>query len=1702
MKKSTKRILSLFLVLMMVVSLFPTAYAAETGEVIEDEGYGSSWEDWDDQPAEEVAPVEEEPTDPFVEEPVEEPAPVEEPVEEPAPVEEPVDEPAPVEEPVVEEEPELSYPANTFYYVGGSGLRVTVDAPEGAFPADTEMNVSELPAAYVQDVVAASGVEGEVLVAADISFANAEGALQPNGKVKVSITSAEAARVSNVKIVHIGDDNSVEEVDQLPGFDANLMSTSAVAMQSVADERTLTFEADSFSVYAIIGEVVIEDEEGSFDFETENFVVTVSYTKEAAIPFGTRLVVSEIPADSDKYKELWDNTILELNGYDLSLDELHPDSRIGLASAVFFDVSLITVDGGEFEPAIPLQVNIHCKNDGLPLFDGRESGVIHFGDKGTELIRDVSVGSSGLSTYNGMPDGVMVNDFTYSQDGFSVVGAFTTDKFVEEIQEVNTSFAPLAAVRGEGDKIASSKSVTDEDGDGIYDLKLSVTGNSNKSESEKLFKSNVVLVIDVSGSMDTSVNRTTYVYSKDTYDPNGSYRGSNNGYNNWHNPVYYDTDQGRWYYTNYGSRQYLNANATIQTNFGNRLDATKSAARTLVRNLLANNSEAHPDIVEISIVKFANKTATSSYNGTVVLDPKKSTNADALITTINGLSEGGGTHWEAALATAKEEIDSFPISTDENVEETNYVIFLTDGFPTMYGDDTGGSESDANVSRAFYESLNEARAIPNDITTFFTIFAYGNNTTHGQTRGNYNTGSHTGYQFLCGLTNYAYGTGTGLSAVSYAENTDHCFNASDTSALQEAFAKISDKISSNVGFGGVAISDGLSVGSTNSTIAVDGTVHPEYFVYTVYDENKTVLYTVTYDASGNATFKNRFDETLTPVTKKSVTTVLPDPTDTDPDHTKSVTTEVSSVPYGTGAGATTYMMAPATVATDGMINWDLSGLGILEKWTYELSFKVWPNQAGYDIAADLNNGLYNGDLETAIADYLTNGKITQDEAKRLKETMKKDPATGLYVVSTNYTQSISYHEASITQEEGQDPETTYGAPQNDNIVPIPNPIPLTGSLIPMEKRWGADLAIVELQELVFGKNNTYTGYKVTLNLARDGADYMSYTFPKLNAEGKPVDKDGNVSTDVEQLVWQQDAAIAPGRLVSEDPGGGTHKTVTLSGTNKDGEDISGTYYIINDGHEYKISEAEGSDLHFEFATDDYHPMIVDGQLMNIKFAIVGTNGEIADGSDCEVIDPEMTSVFATNTLKGGLNIRKVVTKEDKTTAVADCKDEFTFHITLKDKNGNAFFTPTDQYTLKPDGSLDTYTSGFAAWNIYDCDGERVDRNAIPASGELTLTMPADGEIRVVNLPTGVTYTVEEVIDPQSGEYHYLKTVSAVKIGEDDSGADIFDPDVEPTTVTTNEVSGAIVGNKAKLETFWNWAASFYVYHSSDNTIEKISFSDPRVKGTYTDGVYTYEYNIVEDVKDGFLYGGYYGDYGGKSEGLTAAKVAGLTYTDGVVTDAAGCKAYDAASFYAVKGSTLATSVKFWVRGNAAKTLRADESLAAAGKGTELAPKAGDVYFLKEVPEAFLHNRIQYIYDWSKDFEIEQLFSMTAVDDALYTTVGFDMVVIVEDVNGDTKVAKLCGSYTFNQHNDPKQTEVIKATSFAGVPNGYVGVYDDGAVKFIPIDTSTQFVVTPCWTTLDGVKVLGTPQGYKFNTTQKGGLVQADVTIPDTETTEP
>ena len=118
--KNYKQLLSLVLVLAMFLSLGSSAFAADLETAAEDSGYGASWDDWDDAPAE---------------------APADEAVFEEPEVVEDVEEP---EIPAFTEEPEaVDYPANEFFYVGGNGLRVTVKAPEGAFPADAVMTVNE-----------------------------------------------------------------------------------------------------------------------------------------------------------------------------------------------------------------------------------------------------------------------------------------------------------------------------------------------------------------------------------------------------------------------------------------------------------------------------------------------------------------------------------------------------------------------------------------------------------------------------------------------------------------------------------------------------------------------------------------------------------------------------------------------------------------------------------------------------------------------------------------------------------------------------------------------------------------------------------------------------------------------------------------------------------------------------------------------------------------------------------------------------------------------------------------------------------------------------------------------------------------------------------------------------------------------------------------------------------------------------------------------------------------------------------------------------------------------------------------------------------------------------------------------------------------------------------------------------------------------
>ncbi len=197
-----------------------------------------NWHWWWTQPAPEPTPTEE----PVVDEtPVE----TEEPV-----VEEPVveeEEPVVEETPVVAEEPaeETAYPAMTLTPVEAlEGTDVTAVIPEGALPEGTTMTVAEVNLSAVQDAVdKAEDISGTVVAAVDITFYNAAGeVVEPKLPISVTMTSEEIAKVEDPQVVHV--DTTAEEIEEA--------DVAAEAVEAKAEADTVEFDAEHFSVYAII----------------------------------------------------------------------------------------------------------------------------------------------------------------------------------------------------------------------------------------------------------------------------------------------------------------------------------------------------------------------------------------------------------------------------------------------------------------------------------------------------------------------------------------------------------------------------------------------------------------------------------------------------------------------------------------------------------------------------------------------------------------------------------------------------------------------------------------------------------------------------------------------------------------------------------------------------------------------------------------------------------------------------------------------------------------------------------------------------------------------------------------------------------------------------------------------------------------------------------------------------------------------------------------------------------------------------------------------------------------------------------------------------------------------------------------------------------------------------------------------------------
>ena len=882
-----------------------------------------------------------------------------------------------------------------------------------------------------------------------------------------------------------------------------------------------------------------------------------------------------------------------------------------------------------------------------------------------------------------------------------------------------------------------------------------------------------------------------YEYSSSTYDSNASYYGLTR--NGDYAPVY--RSYGRWYWTDYYGEY------TGQVYRGHtRLEDTIEAANQLVDALLANNKDetqggvSLKDVVEISVVKFANKEEESGtdwygnhyyYNGTETLI-SKSTDAEAIKGVISSLTPGGGTHWEAALQEAKKEADTkYKSETDQSTS----VIFLTDGVPTMWGDDDeGGEENAENTHAAWNAASDDARAIvsPGNYT-LYNIFAFGTDKTKYDW-----DGGRTDADYLRALTNYAYsGTGTYANTTLSNKAKDYFFNASDTSALQEAFEAIIDKINNTVGYGGVTVDDGVTVGVTNTSVTVDGSVNTDSFKYTVKDGDD-VVYTVKIH-DNKATFTIDGEE-YTVAGEQKTETIHGTP------HTNTV--------YSVTVGDKTYKMSPASMDNKGEVKWDLACIGTLENgYTYTLSFDVWPNQAAYDAVADLNNGLKTIDeVPESVSSYL----------------VYKD---GKYHINTNYQQSVDYYTVKTEEKEGQEPVTTYSEKYTKELGPI-DPVLLTSSEMDFRKHWKDNLDKTQRQRYLYDEQGNSRKIKITLHvwkaetikeLEKQIADY-SGTPEQASANDYMEKVLGWNGTDYD---WDDSLEVAPGTMIlkskAEEMGidSSKHQVVTYEGKK---------YVVLEKGHYYTVTE-DNIDSHYELNTIVYHPMLVDGELSNVTFNNDGT---------VEKIVP-MSEVAATNVLRGGININKKVIGDNNEELNYD--GTFDMKVTLnapKDKDGKPDLTNLEKYdgktvawyryyegktAIKDESKLDFAGTADREGTFYWRDGWYyiVFDNSGKAEG--TIKVNTKYTVRFTNMAAGTSYDlVETETNGMTPSYAFTH--------KDADEAETSDPAGEPHTVVANQENNISVTNTATLDPDKVIGPSFTIHKKDDsgNNMSGVEFT--------------------------------------------------------------------------------------------------------------------------------------------------------------------------------------------------------------------------------------------------------------------------------------
>ena len=467
--------------------------------------------------------------------------------------------------------------------------------------------------------------------------------------------------------------------------------------------------------------------------------------------------------------------------------------------------------------------------------------------------------------------------------------------------------------------------------------------------------------------------------------------------------------------------------------------------------------------------------------------------------------------------------------------------------------------------------------------------------------------------------------------------------------------------------------------------------------------------------------------------------------------------------------------------------------------------------------------------------------------------------------------------------------------------------------------------------------------------------------------------------------------------------------------------------VLEKGHDYSVTEPADSAYHWELNADTYHPMLIDGKLKMLKK--VDNNGTYTiDGKKYSVVDAADATLKATNSRRSYLNFTKKVTEAQANTANKD--DLFSYNVKFDAAdNKEVWFAVKDEN--------DNYVTNLETTATQDGDYYKVD-----SGKQFTVKLKRDWNFRAINLLSNTTYSIEETDIPDG----YVFENYQINEGN--------------INVAGNKVTGTIeAANKAYTLTNTNkYNGYFYVYHSSNNQVKKVSITDPRVENG--------KFDLTKEISSGYLYGGYFKAYGQTTS--TNDQIKALTYTDGKAKDPNG-------TAYTGKKATAWKSAKAY-KVNGQK---------------DFAPEVNQVYYLKEVPNTYFRPRMEVIYDTRKSTQpVTDLYLFTATDDANYNSVSLSPV-------GDTE---LYARATIKNYDGTVKRYLTAKGEFKTLPRGYIALIN---VKD-KVKSQTDFEFTPKFETLDGVEVNGVVKrtvafgNGNFNPDSNGDSVAPGLSHTDVE----